>query len=218
MRNPFAHHATDAAHMQREIREAYAHDGWGTTVARNVPRSGDEPLVFQLQLPDDQRLVEMSELADGAQATGETPAWVGDWLLALTAAAHAPGVILVGAIVMAANPADVIASITVLASENVEPLDLPKDSRTADGGEVVFHGTFTDKLYGHMDDIGLAYRHPDGSLLPPMILRHFVTEQAAGKVGVTFASSHDGIGGEQGRDYMRQIVKSVWYGPPDAPE
>jgi hypothetical protein len=218
MRNPFSHHHVDAAHMQREIREAYAHDGWGTSVVRTVAQPEGQPFAFQLQLPDDQRLIEMSDLTDAAQSTGEVPAWVGDKAMDLKAAAAVPGVILVGAIVSADDPADVIATATAFAAENVGPLDLPKGSHTADGANVFSSGTMTDPVYGHMDDIRLAYRDPQGELLPPVTLRHFVMEQAGGKVSLTLVSTKDGMGGHYGLDYMSQIAKSVWYGPQDAPE
>ena len=218
MRNPFSHHHIDTTHMQREQREAYAHDGWGTTVVRTVPQPAGDPLAFQLQLPDEQRLIEMSDLTDAAQAGGRAPAWIGDRAIDLQAAADVPGVILVGAIVPADNPADVYASMTAFAGENVAPLDLPAKSYTADGAHVMWHQTWTDELYGHMDDIGLAYRDANGTLLPPLVLFHFVIGQVGGKVSLTMVSGQDGMAGEIGREYMRTIAKSVWYGPQDAPE
>lgn len=222
MRNPFSHHHVDTAHMQREERAAYAHDGWGTTVVREVPQPQGPALAFQLQLPDEQCFLDAARPADAARAGGETRIWVGDRLLARAAAADVPGVIVAGAIApadtSADNPADVYASVIAFAGENVAPLDLPEKSYTADGAHVMWHNTWTDELYGHMDDIGLAYRDADDTLLPPLVLFHFVIGQVGGKVSLTMVSGQDGMGGQMGRDYMRTIAKSLWYGPQDAPE
>jgi hypothetical protein len=216
MRNPFSHHA-DIAHMQRELREAYAKQEWGTTVVRTVPRPEGDPFAFQFSLPDDEQLLDAGELAKAAAAVQEAPAWVRDRGVDLLAAAEVPGVILVGAIVRAADPSEVFATVTAFASENVGPLGLRVDARTPDGGDVTSHGEWDDREYGHLDQYIVGYRpgQPDSVL---MTLYHFVNEGAGGRYSLTFASSHGGMGGSRGKTYVTTIAKSLWYGPQDAPE
>jgi hypothetical protein len=68
-----------------------------------------------------------------------------------------------------------------------------------------------------VDDITLGYHaHQENSYL--MALYHFVIEAAGGKVSLTFASTHGGMGGPRGKTYVTTIAKSLWYGPEDAPE
>jgi hypothetical protein len=217
MRNPFSHHHLDTAHMQRELREAYAKQEWGTTIVRTVPRPEGDPLAFQFSLPDDEKLLEASELAGVAASVPDMPAWVGDRALDLTAAAQAPGVILVGAIVRAADPSEVFATVTAFASENVGPLGLTVGVKTPDGGDVPWHHEWDDPEFGHLDQYVVGYRPGEPSSVL-MALYHFVNEGVGGKYSLTFASSHGGMGGERGFTYVTTIAKSLWYGPQDAPE
>ena len=217
MRNPFSHHHVDTAHMQRELREAYAGQHWGTTIVRTVPQPEGDPFAFQFSLPDDEKLLDASELAATASSAALTPAWVGDRAVELKAAAQAPGVILVGAIVRAGDPGEVFTTVTAFASPNVGPLDLATDSVTPDGAHVVHQGRWDGPDWDSLEDITLGYNpHTDHSLL--MALYHFVIDGVGGKVSLTFASTHDGMGGPQGKTYVTTIAKSLWYGPQDAPE
>lgn len=222
MRNPFsASHHVDTDHMQAELRDAYSEQGWGTTVVRNVPQPVGDPFAFQFQLPDDERLLEMSELTDAVSAGASTDAesaraWVRDQGVSLTAAAKVPGVILVGALCRA-DLSEVFATLTAFAGPHAGPLQLEKGSVTADGAKVATHGVWEDRSYGRIDDIVLVYPR-EGEEPAWMSIHHVVIQAVGGKLSLTFASTHDGMAGPTGLHYVQEIAKSLWYGPADRPD
>jgi len=207
MRNPFKHHYT-----QEQVDEAAEELGWGTKIQRRVPRSGGEPLHFQIRLPNDARCIEVSDLAAAAQ---NAPAWLEGRSEALRDVGRQAGAVLVGAVCDQSDPTDVLLTITVVFSEQVDGPAM-QVSEPAPGEKVI-------QRVERISDTETRVKRTSAVTLEPgadpigLLVDEYLIQTGFGGLAIAFSTTHNGMLGGRGQGFFRAILKTLWLGDAEAP-
>jgi hypothetical protein len=199
MRNPFKHQE----HTPEQVDAAWAERGWGTKVERAVPRSTGSPLRFVVRMPSESRCIEVSDLAAAAQ---DAPAWLDGRSEALREFGRQAGAVLIGAVCDQGELTDVLFTITVAFSEQVEGPVMqiePPDPAT----KVVQHVTQLDDATTRVERIS-ALTLPSGETTG-LVVDQYLMRTGFGGLAVAFSTSHSGMGGGRGAQLFQGILKTV---------
>jgi hypothetical protein len=198
---------------RRKAEQIYRDGGWGPLRSWPVPRSGGDPLVFQVRIPLALELIEVPQLARHAPAA---PAVVGAATIALERAADTAGVVVVGALRPTTVPESerqALATMTVAFSEITGPPAvedfLPADSdqtRKADVQVTKLSDKVTRVKRLSVESLG------EGFEPVPMLLIQYLMETRYGALIVAFSATDLEMMGEWGRKLYRQITDTMFVG------
>lgn len=209
--NPLRRKVQDAA--RGAAQEAYAEHHWGAHLSYPVTRREGKPLVFEMRLPDGVEMVDVVKLAESAQGA---PAFVGQGLTALQAAAQLPGVVVVGALRPDNVPEDqrpVTATVTVVFTELQGPFNA-EDFMPKDGPNTTHSKQDVTQISEHITGIHRISTESqgDGQEPLPMLLLEYLWQSKYGLVAIAFCTTRMDMMGEFARKLYDQIRQSIYIG------
>lgn len=214
MRNPFAAH-----HTREQVDGAFVQVGWGTKLARRVPRESGDPLYFQLRLPNEITLLQVGELVSSAR---ELPTWLDDQIVALEQVQDFGGLVVVGGIAELHKPEDVLATATVVYSEHVKDPghELKEGTTRVDrpGEKAIVHVNHLKHGYATLVQRTSMLDAPkEGEEGIPLITTTFLKKTKFGGLAVSFSSTHAGGGSKEMHDFFCNVYDTVYLGESEPP-
>jgi hypothetical protein len=199
--------------LRRKTDKIFADNGWGPQLSWPVPRAEGKPLVFQMRLPAGMQLIDVAELANGAQGA---PGSLARTTAALTTGAEAAGAIVVAAIcpvVEAGQTPDVVATVTVALSD-LPDLPAPHEGLTEDSDDSTRGRTEVEVLSDgvtRVERLSVESRG-DGHDPVPMLVVQYLIKTRYGAISMAFTTTRDGMFSERGRWLFREVMKSGFIG------
>ena len=187
--------------------------GWSQKHEWRVPRDGAAPLYFSLRIPDQTRLLDVSELA--AQVGDRIPQGMRSGVSALDQMEGEPGTICSGAIVHEDNPEIVMVVLTVGLALGVRGLpDVDELAVSTAGEEVQRFVTPISEKAVLLDRVTMLALKP-GEDPSPMMLHQYLMETRYGALSFAFTSTNRAMFSENGRRMMSEISQTGWLGETD---
>lgn len=206
MRNPFKHSPSSLqpGHSQEQVDAAYTTNGWGAKVEREVPRASGPPVLFRFRMPNDIRLVELGQLVAAAR---DAPAWIASQTETLEQAAARAGSVLVGAIVSEDKPTDVLATLTVVFSEQVRDpaIEIREPGPDEKVKQTVKKINDRCTMVNRLSAVQLA----PGEELTGLLVQEYMWRTEWGGLVMAFSTTHDGMFGDTGTNFFVECAKNA---------